>query len=447
MSEDSGDDPRFGDEEWMKDAFRRFLSGDESFNPEELMKAAGVNVSADELKQMMMQLGTSFAPGGGLKPQASRDHAVTVAKEGQHALDPATSESLSQAAGIASLWLTDVTSISDLPETPVVGTRADWARVTLPVWEEIADPVATAIPRAISQMMASQAPEDMQGLIGGMSGPMEQVSKSLFTMQLAGAVGKLSGEVLSGGDIGIPLVSGSSEHDVKAFLLAQNMRDFSRDLDVPQEEADIYLATREIAHARLFRHAKWLRLHIMSAIRDFAGGISIDLSRVMELAEDFDPTNAEAMKELLTTGALLPERTEEQNRALQRLESMLALIEGWVDHVTGLATARLPKSDSLSEAIRRRRASGGPAEHAFATLVGLELRPRKLREASALWGEIHRELGAEARDDLWRHPDTLPHGEDLDNPAGFFARVAEPAGGDDFDQALRDLLDEESPES
>lgn len=78
MSEDSGDDPRFGDEEWMKDAFRRFLSGDESFNPEELMKAAGVNVSADELKQMMRQLGTSFAPGGGLKPQASRDHAVTV---------------------------------------------------------------------------------------------------------------------------------------------------------------------------------------------------------------------------------------------------------------------------------------------------------------------------------------------------------------------------------
>jgi putative hydrolase len=153
------------------------------------------------------------------------------------------------------------------------------------------------------------------------------------------------------------------------------------------------------------------------------------------------------MKELLTTGALLPERTEEQNRALQRLESMLALIEGWVDHVTGLATSRLPKSDALSEAIRRRRASGGPAEHAFATLVGLELRPRKLREASALWGEIHRELGAEARDDLWRHPDTLPHGEDLDNPAGFLARVAEPAGEDDFDQALRDLLDEESPES
>ncbi|MEL0257256.1 MAG: zinc-dependent metalloprotease, partial [Pontimonas sp.] len=210
---------------------------------------------------------------------------------------------------------------------------------------------------------------------------------------------------------------------------------------------DIYLATREIAHARLFRHAKWLRLHIMSAIHDFAGGISIDLSRVMELADDFDPMNAEAMKELLTTGALLPERTEEQNRALERLEGMLALIEGWVDHVTGLATARLPKSGALGEAIRRRRASGGPAEHAFATLVGLELRPRKLREASALWAAVHQELGSPARDELWRHPDTLPTLEDLDNPAGFLQRVAEPPQDDDFDQALRDLLDEEPPAS
>lgn len=447
MSESSPDDARFGDEEWMKEAFRKFLSGDESFNPEELMKAAGINVSREELQAMMMQLGSSFAPGGGLKPHASRDHAVSVATEHSHPLDPATSQALSQAAGVASLWLTDVTDVSDLPDTPVIGTRADWARVTLSVWEEIADPVATAIPRAISQMMASQAPEDMQGLIGGMSGPMEQVSKSLFTMQLAQAVGKLAEEVLSGGDIGIPLVSGSDEYDVKAFLLAQNMREFSRDLDVPQEESDIYLATREIAHARLFRHAKWLRLHIMSAIRDFAGGISIDLSRVMELAEDFDPMNVDAMRELLTTGALLPERTEEQNRALERLEGMLALIEGWVDHVTALATARLPKSDALGEAIRRRRASGGPAEHAFSTLVGLELRPRKLREASALWSEIHRELGSHQRDELWRHPDTLPHLEDLDNPQAFLARIAHPPTDDDFDQALRELLDEESPES
>ena len=448
MSDDADQQPNFGDEEWMKDALRKFLSGDPSINPEELMRAAGINVSSADLQKMMQQLGNSFAPGGALKPQASRDHAVAVAGEGQHALDPATDNALAHAATIASLWLTEVTAIAELPDTPTVGTRTEWVRKTLPTWEDIADPVATAIPRAISQMMLNQGPEDMRELMTGMQGPMEQVSKSLFSLQLAGVVGKLSHEVLSGGDIGIPLIQGSSEYDVKAFLLAQNIREFSKDLDVSQEEADIYLATREIAHARLFRHAKWLRLHIMSAIRDFAAGIRIDAGRIMELAEDFDPTDTEAMKDLLGSGKLLPERTEEQERALHRLETMLALIEGWVDHVTAQATTRLPKSDALGEAIRRRRASGGPAEKAFSTLVGLELRPRRLREASALWSEIHRDLGTEARDNLWRHPDSMPQDADFDSPADFITALKNPdSSSDDFDQALRELLEEETPEA
>jgi uncharacterized protein (DUF2342 family) len=79
-------------------------------------------------------------------------------------------------------------------------------------------------------------------------------------------------------------------------------------------------------------------------------------------------------------------------------------------------------------------------------LVGLELRPRRLREASALWSGITEALGASARDSLWEHPDQLPTSEDFDDPQGFIQRQLAPSGpGDDMDQALRDLLDEEQP--
>ena len=184
----------------------------------------------------------------------------------------------------------------------------------------------------------------------------------------------------------------------------------------------------------------------MSTIHDFAAGIHIDSDRIMELSEEFDPSNPESMKDLVTSGKLLPKRTPEQERALERLGSMLALIEGWVDHVTSEATARLPKSDALGEAIRRRRASGGPAERAFSTLVGLELRPRRLREASALWARISEALGAQARDALWQHPDTLPTEFDIDHPQECIDRLLAPtAEPDDMDQALSDLLDEETP--
>ena len=103
---------------------------------------------------------------------------------------------------------------------------------------------------------------------------------------------------------------------------------------------------------------------------------------------------------------------------------------------------RIPGAAALSETLRRRRATGGPAEQTFATLVGLELRPRKMREAAALWERLTEAAGADARDAIWQHPDLLPDAEDLDEPAGFIDRVI---GGDTsgIDEAIAKL--EEDP--
>jgi putative hydrolase len=115
-----------------------------------------------------------------------------------------------------------------------------------------------------------------------------------------------------------------------------------------------------------------------------------------------------------------PEDTPEQKQALARLETMLALVEGWVATVVAAAAdGRLPQAGALAEAIRRRRATGGPAERTFATLVGLELRPRRLREAGAIWQGLTAERGVAGRDAIWAHPDLLPTADDFDDPDGF----------------------------
>jgi putative hydrolase len=79
----------------------------------------------------------------------------------------------------------------------------------------------------------------------------------------------------------------------------------------------------------------------------------------------------------------------------------------------------MPGADALREASRRRRATGGPAEQTFATLVGLELRPRRLREAAAIWQGLTEARGITGRDALWGHPDLLPVADDLENPDAF----------------------------
>jgi hypothetical protein len=83
---------------------------------------------------------------------------------------------------------------------------------------------------------------------------------------------------------------------------------------------------------------------------------------------------------------------------------------------------RLPGAAALRETLRRRRASGGPAEQTFATIVGLELRPRQLRNAAELWRLLGEQRGVAGRDALWAHPDLIPSSDDLDDPAAFATR-------------------------
>jgi putative hydrolase len=209
----------------------------------------------------------------------------------------------------------------------------------------------------------------------------------------------------------------------------------------------LYVVLRELAHQRLYARAPWLRASLISAIEAYGRGITIDVGKIESGVAGIDPSNLESLQEALNSGIFEPEDTPDQRAALDRLETTLALVEGWVDDVVGQATTdRMPNASALRETMRRRRATGGPAEQTFAALVGLELRPRRLRDASTLWGSLRTADGSAARDAVWEHPDLAPTSADLDDPLGFAERRHTAAAADsdsaDFDAALQALLEE-----
>jgi putative hydrolase len=246
-------------------------------------------------------------------------------------------------------------------------------------------------------------------------GVMGQMSGVMFGGQVGQGLGALAEQVLTSSDIGVPLAPTGV-----VALLPRNIAEFGTGLGVPDDQVRIFLALRECAHVRLFHHAPWLASRIEAAVAEYARGISVDVSGIERALGGIDPSQPEALAELMGSGVFEPPTTAEQQAALDRLELLLALVEGWVDDVTTTAAgSRLPATAALGEAMRRRRASGGPAEHAFATLVGLELRPRRLREAAALWHLVATEQSMSDRDRLWDHPDLLPDADALGDPAAF----------------------------
>jgi len=446
------EDPLGGANEEFQEMLRRFLAGEGDLDPSKLAGAAGLPTDPVMLARLMGQLQKAMNSNAeGVDWQLAKDESGRIAAAGSIRSSEAELEQLRQALNVAALWLDEATSITQLTSEPTMLTRADWARLTLPVWTQLAEPVATSIADSLTgvldqQVLDEQVPEELKGMVANAGQVMRSLGGTLFSLQLGHVVGQLSAEVVSGGDIGIPLLPGRDDTDVQAALIPQNMSAFGIGLDIPSDQVQLYLAVRELAHARLFRHARWLRQHLISAITEYARGIRIDTDRIESLAAEFDPANPESLREALTSGALIPAKTEAQVAALGRLETTLALIEGWVDVVTAQATSRLPKADAVAETVRRRRAAGGPAESAFATLVGLELRPRRLREAAAFWQSITDAVSADARDGLWAHPDLLPVADDIDDPARVIAILQGGADSetDALDQALSELLADES---
>ncbi len=378
---------------------------------------------------------------GGDPWESAKRQALHIAnREGQGIADGSRS-SLQDAFALADLWLSEATTISELAAPPQPMTRGEWVEKTLPVWQEIAAPVSTSIADALTGALETQVPPEMQGMVQGAGQLMRSLGGSLFAAQFGQVLGNLSREVVSGGDVGIPVLPAGT-----AAVIPQNISAFGEGLEIPEDQIALYLAVRELAYARLYRHAKWLHLHVLSQITDFARGVTVDVEALEDVASRLDPTNPEELRAAIEGGALLPEQTQTQREALTRLENLVATVDGWVDVVTNHAIARLPDGPRIAEAARRRRAVGGPAEDALGALVGLKLRPRRLREASAMWEAVTDAVGIAARDSLWDYPDLMPHAEDIDDPARLIGRLQADARGetpvaDEFDEALARLLD------
>lgn len=442
----------------------RSQSGDEPGNPFEAffssLSGGDMNALAAQLQSAFAMLGGAGSmftsgptdAGSGVNWEVTKNTArKTVASLGPDPSPTAAQQrAITEAVSLAEIWLDQATRFPRVSTTVAAWSRAEWIEQTMPVWRGLVEPVAVHIADAMEGALSFGSTEEVAGL-PGMAGmekmlrPMLRTSgASMFGLQLGQGLGNLATEVVGATDIGLPL----SEPGHVA-LLPTNMKAFGEGLEQSSEDVTLYLALRECARQRLFASAGWLRSQMLALVEQYARGITIDTSALEQAVGQLDASNLEELTSSLEGGLFEPQKTPEQLATLERLETMLALVEGWVDEVVTQATAQwMPSAAALAEAVRRARATGGPAEETFATLVGLELRPRRMRDAANLWAALRDARGVDGRDAVWSHPDLVPTSADLDDPLGFVAGESRSEGEEnaDFDTALEELLKGESNE-
>ncbi len=356
--------------------------------------------------------------GGPVNWDLARQLAVSQLAGAQRTPTAGERQQITEAVRLADMWLDPVTTLPSGVTGIQAWSRVEWVERTLPVWSALCDPVASRVVAA----MSGAVPEEAAAQAGPVLDMLAPVGGLMFGAQVGQGLASLSTEVLSSTDVGLPLGPAGV-----AALLPENVADFGRGLERPDDEVRVFLALREAAAHRLFGHVPWLRQRLLDTVDAYARGISVDTEALERAMTEIDPNNPQSVQEALQGGMFEPSVTPEQRATLARLETWLALVEGWIDEVVSTAAAdRLPGGPALRETLRRRRATGGPAEQTFATLVGLELRPRRLRDAAQLWRTLRERRGVDGRDEIWRHPDLLPAADDLDDPEAFVRGGEEP---------------------
>ena len=343
---------------------------------------------------------------------------------------------IEQAFSIAELWLDQATFFPQSPNTgnPALA-RTDWVDTTLAGWQTTVEPLAIGLSSAIGELLnqASLGEDDItsdeqpQIPVGMISALLNSFIGSLIATQLGQAIGGLAGKVTGAHDVGLPLVESAYP-----TLVPQNIKEWATDLDIPMDEVRIFHALREAAVARLFAHNPWLVAYIRTAITDYGKGINIDLDAIQEQAQrafesgnGFDPSNPESFTIALNDGIFTPQESPAQRAALTKLETVLALIDGWSEEVVALAAGdRLPNIASLQETLRRRRATSAPTQQLFSSMLGLQVSPRLAREATIFWKQVRELKDLESRDRIWSG--ILPTAQDLLTPESFMKSLEIP---------------------
>lgn len=312
---------------------------------------------------------------------------------------------ISNACQIADIWLNESTLFpATTPQSQIAISRLDWVDATLAGWQETMTPLAQGLTDAIGRLLAD-AMRDQSNEMAGAPAPVEAIAAMLksfigtmIATQLGQAVGSIAATSTGAHDAALPILE-----PAHPLLIPENIEAWGADSEIAKTEIYLFHALRESAIARLFAHNPWIVSYIRSSIAEYGAGIHIDLDAITRQAEEVMNGNIEESFTIeLNKGLFTPEETPQQKLALTKLETVLALVDGWADDVaTQAAGDRIPSITSLRELHRRSRAESSPSTHLFKTLLGLEVSPRLAREASAFFSRIREVKGVEGRDAMW----------------------------------------------
>ena len=338
-------------------------------------------------------------------------------------------KAVEDSTNLVELWLSNATILPSNGKVPEVWDPSEWLSRTLPTWKRFISPVA----ESLNEAQKDALPEEAKQMAGSLLGMLAQVGGMNMGMQLGRILGDIATSVTSVSEWGFSL---DEKHG--SALLTGQLDTLAEEFNKPKREVLIYLCARELAHQRLFAYVPWLEERLLLAVETYSRGLSLDTSAMEEASRSIDPealsdpARMQDMFQQIQNMDLSPQIVASNEHAGIQLDTMLSLVEGWVDSVLADALFdRIPVMESIQKSWSARRAMKPGLEN-MAGNTGLDFSASHADEAAELWRRLTVAVGMDRRDHVWDHPDFLPTADDIAHPAEFIDGILGESGDDEF---------------
>lgn len=371
------------------------------------------------------ELAKLFASQGPVNLEVARQMARWLAVEGQPEpnVEPLERIRYEELVRVAELHVGEATGLATsvtgraLTARPVA--RGEWASRTLDAYVPLFEGLASALspPRSDPDEDDAVEPDPATELLGGVS---QVVGPLLLGVQAGSMVGYLAQRALGQYDLPVPRPPSD-----ELVVVPPNVNAFAGDWSLPLDDVRLWICLSEIAHHAVLGRAH-VRNRLDGLLRAYVGGFRADPTSLEEKLGGIDPSDPSSFQKALgdPTELLGAMQTPEQEDVRNRLQALVVVFEGYVDHVVDTVGRPLIGSyGPLTEALRRRRAEDTEGTGFVERLFGMDFGRAEFERGNTFVGGVLERAGESGLARLWASERELPTPAEVDAPGLWLARI------------------------
>ncbi|QTE29783.1 zinc-dependent metalloprotease [Pengzhenrongella sicca] len=256
-----------------------------------------------------------------------------------------------------------------------------------------------------------------------------RATRAAGAAEAAGVLALLSGKVLGQFDpfSRRPEAGAGATVPGRLLLIAPNVLQVERDLNVVPADFRLWVALHEQTHALQFAAAPWLAEHLRERIGALLGDLTREQGGDAERVRAFVGLVARLVRGDDDGSGLDALLQPDERRVLAEVSAVMALLEGHADvAMDAVGRAVVPTVRQIRARFESRRSAPGrrgPADRVLRRLLGLDQKLAQYREGAAFVRAVTGAVGQDGLNAAWLEPANLPQSREIVDPRAWVRRV------------------------